>query len=310
MKRPRSLAAGTALSVATLLGGCASEAQDHLVKGNRFLADGKRQDAQAEFRIAMRRSERPPEELLWKLGLLDLDSKNVYAAREELDQLVRRDPGSRARVARTWLLFASRWFQAGDPFNAIQAVEAARAAQPERNLGPLYYEIGDHWFELPDYERAAESYLLALALAPGLDAEATYRLGLALERLGRWRQAVTYYRQYAATGGERADSREVRYRLGEAAFRSAQASFLEHRYAEALDHLALVLEAGQPETRLDDAYYLLGEVRYRSGEVAAAEAAFVRVLELSPSSSSRLYGEAERRLLDIRIGGAPVGESP
>jgi tetratricopeptide (TPR) repeat protein len=293
-----------ALAGALLAHGCAPGASDHLAKGDRFLAEGKTQDAQAEFRIALRGSRQPPVELLWKAGLLDMDAKNLTEARAELADLVRRDPQFRERVVQAYLLFAARWFQAGDPFSAIQAIEAARSLDPQQNLGPFYYEVADYYFDLPDYERAADSYLLGVALAPGFDVEANYRLALALERLGRWRQAVKYYQAYAAASGEKAGTRETRYHMGEAAFRAAQGSFLAHRYSEALEYLGVLLEVAQPETRLDDAYYLLGEVRYRGGEYAAAEAAFEKVLELAPSSSSRLYGEAERRLLDIRIGGS------
>jgi tetratricopeptide (TPR) repeat protein len=282
---------------------CSPVAEDHVAKGNRFLSEGKLEDARAEFRVGLRRSKRPPEDLLWKMGLLDLDAKNLTQAREELELLVSRDPDRREQVTRALLLFASRWFKAGDPFSATQAIEAARAIDPGQNLGPYYYEVADHFFEVLDYERAAENYLLGMAMAPGIDTQATYRLALAFERLGRWRQAVKYFRAYLGATGPEGRTRELNYHLGESAFRAAQASFLGHRYPEALEYLSIVLEAGRPESLLDDAYYLLGEVRFRSGDYAAAEAAFERVLELSPSSSSRLYGEAERRLLDIRIGG-------
>src|SRR5688572_19002958 len=67
----RSFALAALLATAL---GCATAAEDHYSKGNRFLADGKPEDARAEFRIVLRRSRRAPEELLWKLGLLDLDA--------------------------------------------------------------------------------------------------------------------------------------------------------------------------------------------------------------------------------------------
>lgn len=291
---------------AALAAGCAAGAEDHLAKGNRFLADGKVEDARAEFRVALRRAENPPEDLLWKAGLLDLETKNFTGAREAFEALARREPDERGRVARAYLLFASRWFGAGDAFNATQAIEAARAADPSRNLGPYYYEMGDYHFGIPDYERAAESYLLGLALAPGVDPEARYRLALALERLGRWRQAAGHFRAYASAAAPEGRPRELAHHMGESAYRSAEASFLGHRYHEAVEDLQVVLDAGQPQSRLDDAWYLLGEIRFRSGDAGGAASAFERVLELSPSSSSRLYGEAERRLLDIRIGGSSL----
>jgi tetratricopeptide (TPR) repeat protein len=299
-------ARGAAVGLALLAGlgsGCLPQREDHLAKASRFLADGKLDDAAAEYRVALRDSPRPAAELLWKLGLLNLDAKNLTEARSLLARLVDLDAGSRARVADAYLLFAARWFKAGDPFSAIQAIEAARATDPDRNLGPYYYEVGDYYFELPDYERAVQEYLLAIAMAPGIDREAVYRLALAQERLGRWAQAVKHFRAYAEAAPPERASRELRYHLGEAAYRAAEAAFLAHDYGEALDYLRNVLDTGQPESRLDDAYYLLGELRYRRGDVEGAEAAFEKVLELSPSSSSRLYGEAERRLLDIRIGG-------
>lgn len=301
--------AGGVLAAALLLGaGCGNRAADHWSKGNRFLDEGRVQDARAEFRVAMRDGGRPPEGLLRKLGLLDLDAKNFADAREELDALLERDDGRREEVALAYLLVAARWFQDGDPFHAVQAVEAAREANPEQNVGPFWYAMGDWHFERLEDDLAVQHYLLARAAAPGLEPEADYRLALALERLGRWRQAVRYHRAWARHAGDEGTTREARYHLGEAAFRAAQASFLEHRYPETLEHLELVLRSGQPETRLDDAWYLLGEVRYRTGERAGAEDAFLRVLELSPSSSSRLYGEAERRLLDIRFGGLGGGD--
>ena len=284
--------------------GCAARGHDHLAKGDRFLADGRVDDAYAEYRIALRRDPRPPTELLWKLGLLDLDARNVTRARTELTALVERDPDSRERVVRAYLLFAARWFQAGDPFHATQALEAARALDPELVLGPFHYAVADHYFEQLDDERAAEHYLLGLATAPGMDPEAAYRLALVFERLGRWERAAAYHRRYAETGGDRAAGREARYHLGEAAFRAGREHFLAHRYAAAAAELETVLRLGLPEPRLDDAWYLVGEIRYRSGELAGAAAAFERVLELAPSSSSRVYGEAERRLLDIRFGAA------
>ncbi|MBA2564451.1 MAG: tetratricopeptide repeat protein [Gemmatimonadetes bacterium] len=297
--RLRALALGS-----VLLAGCAAAGEDHLTKGDRFLGDGKVADARAEYRIALRESRRPPEELLWKLGLLDLDERDLTSARAELDALLKRDASWRQPVAHAYLLFAARWFKAGDSFNAVLAVQAARTAQPGANLGPFAYDVGDAYFEQPDYERAVEQYLAGISMAPGLDPAARYRLALALDRLGRWPQAVRHYRAFLAQGGRAADTREARYHLGEAAFRTAQASFLEHRYEDALENLEVMLESGEPETRLDDAWFLVGELRYRGGDEPGAEAAFVKVLELAPSSSSRLYGDAERRLLDIRIGGA------
>jgi tetratricopeptide (TPR) repeat protein len=304
----RALRAVPAAALLAAGSACGSGAADHWSKGNRFLEAGRVQDARAEFRVALRGGGRPSEGLLWKLGRLDLDAKSFTEARRELDALLARDRGRAEEVALAYLLVAARWFHDGDPFHAVQAVQAAREANPEQNVGPFWYAMGDWHFERLEDDLAVQHYLLARAAAPGLEPQADYRLALALERLGRWRQAVRYHRAWARHAGEDGMTREARYHLGEAAFRAAQASFLEHRYPETLEHLELVLGSGQPETRLDDAWYLLGEVRYRTGQRGAAEEAFLRVLELSPSSSSRLYGEAERRLLDIRFGGLGGGE--
>jgi tetratricopeptide (TPR) repeat protein len=122
------------------------------------------------------------------------------------------------------------------------------------------------------------------------DAEASLELGLRLEAYDRYDAALECYRRATALAPERARGWHCRGRL-------------EGRLGEigpALSHLEEALRAGA-EDRL--AIELLrGELLLKSGDAAAAEAAFRRAAEAGPKSAHAALGIA--RALDRR--GAPA----
>ena len=68
----------------------------------------------------------------------------------------------------------------------------------------------------------------------------------------------------------------------------------------ALELLQVTLDVGAPQNLLDQAWFERGEALMALGRPAEAEAAYQRVLQLTPLGRNQLAARASRRLQEIR----------
>lgn len=309
-RRPSETAAGSGtawLAVAVLalvagVSGCASDAEASLSRGDRLMARGQVDAAVAEYRLA-RRQRGDAAEVIARLA-------HAYA--------VRGDVGTSQQLYEELVAQDSTWrFQAASDLTeaARQALEAAgrdRMARALRPLVPMGLELipRDLREELAGYHADRQEWDAALPLYLSLiEADRTpgpgvyYRAARSYQELGGCREALPYFERYLDAGGDEAgDDGGALWHYGSCLYRVAQEDWRTGSHQEALSRLDVLVELGTPQTVMDRAHFLRGELLARSGRHEEALEAFREVLRLHPARSSPLAQSAEERVREIRYG--------
>ncbi len=166
---------------------------------------------------------------------------------------------------------------------ALGALREAAALDP--TVSVYHNTLGLLLLDTRQPDLAAESFQRAVKLDP-TNADAHLNLGIALAEMGRWREAVSAYRQ-ALSRPTLAWESIARQNLGLALFHLRE-------YGEAERELRLAITL---DPKMEAAYYNLGLVFLATNRTREARAAFQQVQVLAPQSPfSQAAGEQLRRL--------------
>lgn len=120
-------------------------------------------------------------------GALFLDQGRFDDAIAEFEQALRLEP----RLARGWMSLGDAWLRKDRPERAAAAIAKAVALSPSaRN----HYNLGVARQKAEDWQGALDSYREAVRLDPNL-AEAQCRLGVRLEAIGQFAEAVAAFQR-------------------------------------------------------------------------------------------------------------------
>lgn len=210
-------------------------------------------------------------ELVWERGDLAGGLAHAQRARGMLDPLVAADPGNtdlRLQLSAAYDLLGQISLEAGEIARAVEfhradmrQLESAPAAEQgrpalRRALSVAYGHLGDALVESSDLPGALQNQRRSLAIRQALAAEfpdnadygqlvssARYYEAAVLGRMGRWREALTRFRQNLAEDPNGAFSH---VRVGDA---------LDHlgRREESLDHFREAFRLHAQELRADSA---------------------------------------------------------
>jgi TolA-binding protein len=139
--------------------------------------------------------------------------------------------------------------------------------------------------ELQEAERAYRE-LLEREIAPGLRTRATYRLGLALARDGRFDEAEPLLTGVVGDSGADPAFARALLALGDGTFEA-------QRWADAERYFARVVALGAPSTPLDDALLKQGLAMQRQGAHERALPVFQRLLTEFPDSDRLTHARFE-----------------
>lgn len=306
--RQRKVVGILALALLVLGGACADPAEQSVRRGDRLLGAGDVDEAIAEYRLAIRQGGETPDKLV-RLG-------NAYAIRGDADEALRHYE----------LLLSTdstyRYQMAGDLIDLGRSAMArgnresmARAVRPLLDMGiglvpvDLRLAVARHYWEDGDYVRALPLYLSVLSEAGVDDPEngpppsVFYEAGRAYEELGGCLESLEYFRRYLDAAGPRAgEVPSARWHYGSCLFEVAEANHAAGRPGAALENLDRMIRLGVPQTLLDRAHFLRGELLMALGEDARALAAYEEVLRMNPARSGPLVQRAEARIRQIRFG--------
>jgi tetratricopeptide (TPR) repeat protein len=90
--------------------------------------------------------------------------------------------------------------------------------------------------------------------------------------------------------------------MGNCAFRLAREARDEGQVTVGIGHLRTMVQIGEPEHLLDQAWLDLGELLYAIGRFDEALDAYRTVLARSPARAGPLVERAQRRIDEIRFG--------
>lgn len=291
---------------------CGDPAGAALERGDELLAEGRVEAAIAEYRLALRQGGESPE-LLLRLAHAYAVGGDVDASVRHYEALLGRDSSYRWQAAADLAGAARRALARGTPEGMVRALEPV--ARIHLGLVPpdLRLALARHHGRQGDHERALSLYLSLLAGEPGEDAgeeddlplppAVFYELGRAYEDLGACGEAIRWFERYLTEAGRSAaEASSARWHLGNCLFHAAEEDRAAGRPRRALESLERLVELGVPQTLLDRAHYLRGELLLGLGEPERALEAYREVLRLNPSRTGYLVRRAEERIRDIRFG--------
>lgn len=291
-----------ALALAGATSGCASEAEASLARGDRLMARGEVDAAVAEYRLARRQRGDAPE-VLARLAHAYAVRGDVGTSQQLYEELVARDSTWRFQAAND-LTEAAR--------EALEEAGRDRMARALRPLVPMGLELlpRDLREELAGYHADRQEWESALPLYLSLmEGDRTpgpgvyYRAARSYQELGGCREALPFFERYLdARSGEAGDDGGALWHYGSCLYRVAQEDWRTGRREEALVRLDRLVDIGTPQTVMDRAHFLRGELLARAGRRQEALEAFREVLRLHPARSSPLARSAEERVREIRYG--------
>lgn len=312
--------------------GCTDPGRAAVERGDRLAASGELEPAIAEYKLARRQSGETPEVLL-RLAHVNAERGDVDEALRHYRTLLARDSSHRYQAAADLAAAARRALEGGDREGM------ARALQPlvEIDLGlvprDLRLALARHRWREGEFADALPLYLTVLAdsAAPGTDGEIAgsrsdsttaggtasgtgggsapvppavrYETARAYEELGGCRQALEHFARYMEETDRSAPERDgARWHYGRCLFEAASEDRERGHPRAALDKLDGMIALGAPQTLLEQAHFLRGELYLALGDPETALAAYERVLTLNPSRTGILVRRAEERIRDIRYG--------
>jgi tetratricopeptide (TPR) repeat protein len=290
------------------LAGCRDN-ETAIARGDRLWADSAYAHALAEYRLAV--AQRDDDQARSRLAHAYARAGQFPEAAALYRELLPRNPALADQAVYDYLHIAERAARRRDTYTAAMALA---------EIGAIRSEVQAHDFALPaarfhrqrgETDRAQAYYARALTtLPPDSAPRILYELGVLHEEAGRCDVAVEYFTAFR-TLGQRDQWRlrgllgEARWHMGNCSFRLAREAREEGQITAAFRHLELVLELGEPEHLLDQAWLDHGEVLFALGRFEEALHSYRQVLERSPARTGPLVERAQRRIDEIRFGPRP-----
>ena len=186
-----------------------------------------------------------------------------------------------------------------DNTRKVHFLEAAKMASPQAPYyGESIYELGRAYVALGDEEDAIRAFrtLRGNASDPALASKALLELGMVSRNAGRSDEAIGYYKEVVAQGGEFAEDALLAI---EAIYRTRQDPDAYLAYVNSLGS-----QAGRTESQKEEVYFSSAEQVYLSGDYVKAQTALKAYLEKYPQAE---FGAKARYYLGdcYRLAGAP-----
>lgn len=281
---------------------CGDAADASVVRGDRLLARESTEPALAEYQLALRQ-DGGSTETLRRLAHGYALAGDVDESLRHYDSLLARDSSHVWQMAADLGAVARRALESGAPEAMARALQPLLRDRPGMVPEDLRLPLARHYWREGDHALALPLYLMVLRDSVDPGPEVHYQVGRALEELGGCERAIGHFETYlAAIGREAPDLASARWHYGSCLFEVAQRERSSGRPRAALEKLERVVELGVPQTRIERAHFLRGELLLALGEREEALAAYEDVLRLNPSRSGPLAQQAERRIREIRFG--------
>lgn len=295
----RSLVAASLLWAAA----CGGPQEESLDRGDRLLGAGDLESAIAEYKLALRQGGESAPVLL-RLGQAYARHGDVDETLRYYEPLLERDSTHLYQMAGDLIGLARDALARGARENVARALRPLLGVSIGLVPVDLRLALARYYWEDGDHAAALPLYLSALSEGGEEISPAVYfETGRAYEEMGGCLEALEYFSVYldgAARNAPQVPS--ARWHFGSCLFETAEADHAAGRPRAALEKLDRMVRLGVPQTLLDRAHFLRGELLLAMGEQDRALDAYREVLRLNPARSGSLVQQAEGRIRQIRFG--------
>jgi tetratricopeptide (TPR) repeat protein len=265
---------------------------------------GEYRETVAFCRHAVRRGIDAPEVYLYHGKSLVLLGRD-FEAFGRLEAAVARDPMLAAPVGRFLLGEGERAFVSGRREQAAARFRRAVEIDPSLDPGVYIYLVGDHYYEEPDYGKAAAAYAKAVANYPDTTAAepayvnmaACYRnLGMQARAQAALETLLDLYPHSPAAAQARWDLVNILYERGEK-------KYLSGHYEETIGIVAEIMTRTRNPGLRQKSRFLLGETYEAMGELDRAYEYYQQVIQKDRGASGRIVERAREKIAALREAG-------
>ncbi len=278
------------------------------LRGDLAFARGDYEEAVAEYRLSLLQED-PGAGGMVRAAHAYIELGRVDEARTLYDQALLEDSSHVDQAVSDFVARARLEFANGDRYGAASAMEAAAHFRPGVQARGLNLPLARHYRDSGEHLRAQALFLSALGERRG-DPDLLFETALVHLEIGDCERALGFFEEFGTLAPRR--RHEADAHVGTCAFQLAeeiaQGLGEEGATEEALAHLDLVLELGEPRMLLPRAWFAKAEILEGMGECAAAITAYRMVPASDPAGSGPLSRTAQQRADEIRFG--QQGEGP
>jgi tetratricopeptide (TPR) repeat protein len=272
-------------------------------RGDQAFAQGKYEEALAEYRLAVRQGADDAATLA--------RVAHTYAVLERVDdaasfyaEAVRADSSYTDEAVSDLMHMAEEARARNDRFAMASAVERALQLRPGLGVDDLALDLARHYFKNGQYGRALPFYQRALAQATDSEPQIVLEVGQAHEELGDCQHALVFFERYRKMV-PRWKRQQVDWYIGTCSFEVARdirskRDVSPQEMETALEMLQQTLDLGVPRNIQAQAWFDKGEILSDLGDCSGAMDAYAKVR--SADNPGALAGRAQSRFDAIRFG--------
>jgi len=243
--------------------------------------------------ILLENSQNPKE--IYLQGEIYLNLNDPRRALKSFDRLIDTDPRWKAKTLKKLLQAGNEAAEKGKDFTAVTIYLKILEFEPDFDMEEKNILMGNWFFDSRDYEQSIDYYIKGMKYK-SLDSD--LRLKLAQCYINTDDLVSAYDVLKEAT--KELSSWRLRYWLGKTSFKLAEKRIKEGNYDSAELYLKELITLGMPKVLIDDAYFLLGDIKLSQEEYTDASGYYDKVLELNKFAKPKIRREAEEALEIIK----------
>jgi tetratricopeptide (TPR) repeat protein len=243
--------------------------------------------------ILLENSKIPKE--IYLQGEIYLNLNDPRRALKSFERLIDTDPRWKTRVLRELLEAGEEASKKGKDFMAVMIYSKILEFEPEFDLKEKNILMGNWFFDSREYEKSIDYYINGLKYK---NKDETLRLKLAQCYI-KLNDLVSAYDVLKESTKELSSWR-LRYWLGKTSFNLAEKRIKEGNYESAELYLKELISIGMPKVLIDDAHFLLGDIKLSQENYEEAANHYNKVLDLNKFAKPKIRREAEEALEIIK----------
>jgi tetratricopeptide (TPR) repeat protein len=274
---------------------CTSGSRNDLEQAEALIEDGRFREAIAVIEKLDRNG--PTSKAHYLLGLCYGHIRDLERMESHFGQALASDSSYAFDIIQAYISIGSEYFSNSQADLGTRLFENVVEISPHQNLEQHFYSMGDYYFATERYDKAIDYYQKGLFFLPDFRraSRAKRNVVQSYHKLGKKVDGLHLCEQYL----EGSKNEDLLYEKGKIAYELGLAAYNEDDLDAAVDYLSKTIATGHPLPLQDDVYFLLGEIKMRRRDYAAAKANYEMVLRLNPYGGSQLVADARQRLKTI-----------
>jgi tetratricopeptide (TPR) repeat protein len=243
--------------------------------------------------ILLENSTIPKE--IYLQGEIYLNLNDPRRALKSFERLIDTDPRWKTKVLKKLLQAGNESSKKGKDFMAVMIYSKILEFEPEFDLHEKNILMGNWFFDSGDYEQSIDYYI------KGINYEARNEdLRLKLARCYINTNDLVSAYDVLKEAIKDLPGWRLRYWLGKTSFDLAEKRIKEGNYDSAELYLKELISLGIPKVLIDDAYFLMGDIKLSREEYTDAANYYNKVLDLNKFAKPKIRREAEEALEIIK----------